>query len=43
MCYFYLGDPIRAYPKFLVLIFIVLGCLGCSSNLAENYRAVVLY
>ena len=40
---FCLKDPIRVYPKFLVLISIVLGCLGCSSGLTGNYKAVVLY
>ena len=43
MHYSCLGDPIRAYPKFLVLISIVLGYLGCGNSLAGNYRAVVLY
>ena len=26
-----------------MLIFIVLGYLGCGSGLAENYRAIILY
>ena len=43
MHYSYLGDPIRAYLKFLVLISIVLGYLGCGNSLAGNYKAVVLY
>ena len=43
MCYSYLRDPIRAYPKFLVLISIVLGCLGCGNSLTENCRAIILY
>ena len=43
MRYSYLEDPIRAYPKFLVLISIVLGYLGCSSGLIKNHRAIILY
>jgi hypothetical protein len=43
MRYFYLKDPIRAYPEFLKLIFIILGYLGCSNSLIKNYGAVILY
>ena len=43
MRYSCLEDPIRAYPKFPVLISIVLGCLGCGSGLVGNYTAIILY
>ena len=43
MCYSYLENPTRVYPRFLILISIVLECLGCSNNLTENYKAVMLY
>ena len=43
MHYSCLGDPIRAYPKFLVLISIALGYLGCSNSLIGNYRPIILY
>ena len=39
----YLGDPTRAYPKFLVSISIALGCLGCGNSLIGNRGAVVLH
>ena len=39
----YLGDPIRAYLKFLVLISIALGYLGCGNSLVKNRKAVILY
>jgi len=39
----YLEDPSRAYPKVLVLISIVLGCLGWDNNLVDIYRVVILY
>ena len=42
MYYFYSGDPNGVYPRFLVLIFIVSGCLGCGGNLAGSRGAVVL-
>ena len=40
---FYLREPIRVYPKVLVLISIVLEYLGCSSGLIGNCGAIVLY
>ena len=43
MRYSCLGDFIGAYARFLVLIFLALGCLGCSSGLAENRKTVILY
>ena len=39
----YLEDPSGAYPRVLVLIFMVLGCLGWDNNLVNIYRVVVLY
>ena len=41
MHHFHLGDPIGAYPRFLVLISIVLGCLGCNGDLIGSRRAVM--
>jgi len=37
-----LGDPTKAYPRFLVSISIVLECLSCSNSLAKNRRAIIL-
>ena len=38
----YLKDPIKAYPKFLVLISIALKYLGCSSGLVGNCKTIIL-
>ena len=43
MRYSYLRDPIRVYFRFLILIFIVLGYLSCSSSLVGNCGAIILY
>ena len=43
MRYFYLGNPIKIYFRFLVSISIALGYLGCGNSLIKNYRAVILY
>ena len=43
MYYSHLGDPNGVYPRFLVLISIVLGYLGCDSDLAGSCRAVMFY
>ena len=43
MYYSYLKNPIRAYPRFLMLISIVLKYLGCGNSLVGNYGAVILY
>ena len=39
----YLKDPIKAYPKFIVLISIALEYLGCSSGLIGNCKTIILY
>ena len=39
----YLGDFIGVYPRFLILISIVLRYLACGNNLIKNYRAIILY
>ena len=36
------GDPNKVYLRFLMLISIALGCLGCGGNLAGSYKAIVL-
>ena len=41
MCYSYSGDPNGAYLRFLVLIFIVLGCLGYDGDLIGSRGAVM--
>ena len=42
MRYSHSGDPIGAYPRFLILISIALGYLSCSGDLVGSYRAIVL-
>ena len=43
MRYSYLKDPSEAYPKVLVLISIVLGCLGWDNDLVDVCGVAVLY